>query len=239
MSKFWVMFGVAVAVSITGVAWSARPVGMSDSLLGKAQAEFAVKARDALIQRRMTMAARAPDEPVSAPETPYVVASLGPVAAPTIVRPTAPVPAVTPAATTVAMDSPAVQAAAPSPPAAPELPAPAAVEEIKMTEPPQAAPSEASITENLVTTGSAPAAAPVAVASAPGPMTAVAAAPSTVAPREPAKMTQKTRRASNEPRTKSIARRYDGGASGYSTPYNLQALRAHAPEIAAAIARYM
>ena len=53
MSKFWIMGGAAIAVSVVAVGWNYGPAHASDPLLGKAQSEFAIRARDALIQRRM------------------------------------------------------------------------------------------------------------------------------------------------------------------------------------------
>jgi hypothetical protein len=88
MNKFWMMGGAIVAVSVTAMVWSAGPVRSSENLLGKAQSEFAMKARDALLQRYMAQSSTAPAV-VASPKLetplPYVVASLEPVAAPTIV----------------------------------------------------------------------------------------------------------------------------------------------------------
>ena len=56
MNKFWMMGGAIIAVSVTAMVWNAGPVRSSENLLGKAQSEFAAKARDALIQRQMAQA---------------------------------------------------------------------------------------------------------------------------------------------------------------------------------------
>jgi hypothetical protein len=107
MSKFWIMGGAAIAVSVAAIGWNCRPAHSSNPLLGKAQSEFATRARDALIQRRMAQipvtseVALAPVVPATAPVVPvipdtlavaseaslapertYVVASLEPVAPP-------------------------------------------------------------------------------------------------------------------------------------------------------------
>jgi hypothetical protein len=107
MSKLGMMSGAAAIAMIAAVAWNYRPAHASDPLLEKAQSEFAIKARDALIQRRMAQmsitseVAMAPVAPAtsstvpvipdtvavateasSAPERTYVVASLEPVAPP-------------------------------------------------------------------------------------------------------------------------------------------------------------
>jgi hypothetical protein len=108
MSKFYMMGAAVIAVSVAVVAWGCRPVRTSDDLLGKAQAEFEMKARDALIQRRMTQVApapAAPSAPASVPEPTYAVASLEPVVPPTIAAPSAPVVAAAPEAPTVTADS--------------------------------------------------------------------------------------------------------------------------------------
>ena len=65
MTRFWMMGGVAIAVSVGVMAWSPRPTPASEDLLRKAQSEFAIKARDALIQRRMALA------PTSATAVPF------------------------------------------------------------------------------------------------------------------------------------------------------------------------
>src|ERR1043165_4331559 len=88
MNKFWMMGGAIIAVSVAAMVWNARPVRSSENLLGKAQSEFAAKARDALIQRQMAQTSTAPAVVAPPkPETlsPYVVASLEPVAAPKVV----------------------------------------------------------------------------------------------------------------------------------------------------------
>ena len=77
MSKFWMIGVTAIVVSVASVALQVRPVRSSDDLLGKAQAQFAIKARDALVQRRMTSAPPSPvDAAPAGAELPYVVASL-------------------------------------------------------------------------------------------------------------------------------------------------------------------
>jgi hypothetical protein len=60
-----------------------------------------------------------------------------------------------------------------------------------------------------------------------------------VAPRRQFKAERKTRDARKEPRANAVAYRSERTAPRYITPHNLSALRARAPELAAAIARYM
>jgi hypothetical protein len=238
MKKFWMMGGAVIAVSVAAMTWNPGPVRSSENLLGKAQSEFAIKARDALIQRRMAQASpvtapalAAADEPmIAAPEAAYVVASLGPVAAPKARQSVVPAAAATPETTTVAPDPRDTPVEAPKLSAAPEFPASPAVENKPATEPQQASP-EAPVSENVV------AAKPTIRATAPEPI-AVVSPTAEATPREPAKPAHKARRPRNEPRTNTVAYR-DRSSSGYSTSYNLGALRAHAPQIAAAIARYM
>ena len=88
MNRFWMMGVAAVVVSVGVVALQVRPIRSSDNLLGTAQAQFAVKARDALIQRRMTLAQpiapAARDAVPAISEIPNLVASREPVAMPTV-----------------------------------------------------------------------------------------------------------------------------------------------------------
>jgi hypothetical protein len=62
-------------------------------------------------------------------------------------------------------------------------------------------------------------------------------------PQRQFKADRKTRRVQRERRTNDVAHRYEYRSERrsprYSTPYNLETLRTHAPEIAAAIARYL
>jgi hypothetical protein len=150
MSKFWIMGGAAIAVSVAAIGWNCRPAHSSNPLLGKAQSEFAIRARDALIQRRMAQisvtseVAMAPLVPATAPVVPvipdtlavaseaslapertYVVASLEPVAPPANSLAKTPDPAVAPQSP--AAD--AVKASIPEPLAAPAQPEVAATEE--------------------------------------------------------------------------------------------------------------
>jgi len=216
------------------MAWSPRPTPTSEDLLRKAQSEFAIKARDALIQRRMALA---PTSALPSPSRPYMVASLEPVAPPRIAI------AETPA-----------EAAAPVPPSAPAMLPDAAVTSNKLPAPPEipAAPKaeeKETIESPTVSFPEPPAA---AAAEAIEPVPAVAAAPELAAvstqviaptgaapPQRPRKLAPKTRRTPTERSTKSVPRRFEPVGSRDSIPYNLQTLRARAPEIAAAIARYM
>jgi hypothetical protein len=245
MSKFWIMGGAAIAISVVAIAWGCQPVRSTESLLGKAQAEFAVKARDALIQRRMAQASPAPvpaevstpaevAAPPSVPQSRYVVASLEPVAAPVIAAPA------TPVASETAAVSPEAPVASPKLSALPELAAAPSTEDKRTTESQIASLPETPAAEYAV----APKPAPVIT---PAPASATVArqvvTPTGAARREAVKAaykpTYRARPVSRQPRTAVVARRTERDSYGYSVPYNLQALRAHAPEIAAAIARYM
>lgn len=160
MSKFGMMSGAAAIAMIAAVAWNYRPAHASDPLLGKAQSEFAIRARDALIQRRMAQVsvtsevAMAPVLPATAstvpvipdtlavatePSTPsertYVVASLEPVAPPAnsfAKSPDTSVASQPPAADTVKAQPSEVLASEPvAPPVQPEV---AATEQKPATE---------------------------------------------------------------------------------------------------------
>jgi hypothetical protein len=252
MNKFWMMGSTVIAASVAAVIWGAGPVRSTENLLGKAQSEFAAKARDALIQRQMAQATMAP--PVSAaPKTeapsPIVVASLEPVAAAVVVTREirAEAPAVEPQA---AVEPPTVAAAPAEAPIALQAtvsaPAPAptpAAEETQATKLQLAAleePTSKVLPKQI-------AVAPVAEAArAETPVVT----PTQAEPRRKFKTERKTRQVQREIRTndgyraerterRERAERYERRAPRYETPYNLETLRARAPEIAAAIARYM
>jgi len=237
MSKIGMTTGTAIALSVVVTVFCYQPSHASDALLAKAQAEFTAKARDAVLQRRAAQAptgmvlASAPVQTQSAPVQTHTVASLEPSAlsAPASLEAsettTAPVQAATPdvvEAPVVTAKLPDVDAAVSSETKAVEvrpelkpLPAETAVQNI-------VAPKQPEL--------------PVAAASQVVTPTTNSVAPATVkiqkATREPA---------STNPakKTSTIARRFERGLSRERIPYDVQALRARAPEIAAAIARYM
>jgi hypothetical protein len=234
MTRFWMMGGVAIAVSVGVMAWSPRPTPASEDLLRKAQSEFAIKARDALLQRRMAVA---PTSALPSPSQPYMVASLEPVAPPRIAIAETPAEAVARVPTAAPAASPDAAVTSTELPAPPEIPAAPKAEE------------KETIESHAVSLPAPPAA---AAAEAMEPVPAVAAAPELAAastqvvapmgvapPQRPRKLAPKTRRTPTERSTKSVARRSERVGSRDSMPYNLEALRARAPEIAAAIARYM
>jgi hypothetical protein len=241
------------------MVWNSGPVRSSENLLGKAQSEFAAKARDALIQRQMSQASIAPLV-ISAPKTeapaPYVVASLGPVAAPTAVtretRVEIPAPAPEPQAavepqtvTAAAVEAPIASqevvssAAAPSAPAVEEAPAP------KM----QLAALPAEPTSSVL---------PKQIAVAPVSEVAKLETPAVTRtydePKRQFKAERKTRHVQRERKTNDGAyrsersdrseryersERVERRAPRHISPYNLDSLRARSPELAAAISRYM
>ena len=231
MTRFWMMGGVAIAVSVGVMAWSPRPTPASEDLLRKAQSEFAIKARDALIQRRMALA---PTSALPSPSQPYMVASLEPVAPPRIAIAEAPAKAVAPVPPEVSAVSPDAAVISTELPAPPEIPAAPKAEAKETIE---------SHTVSLPEPPAAEAMEPVpAVAAAPelaAVSTQVVAPMGAAPPQRLRKLAPKTRRTPPERSTKSVARRSERVGSRDSIPYNLQALRARAPEIAAAIARYM
>jgi hypothetical protein len=242
MNKFWMMGVAAITVTVAVMALDSRPVRSSEDLpgkdlLGKAQSEFAIKARDALVQRRMVQASTAQastapelaSAPPSVPQSPYKVASLEPVAPPTITVPQAVV--------------------SPVAPVSPELPAAKKTEEKtedkeSTTEPQVTSLPGSPATENAVTPKPAPI---VAVTPELTTVTAKGVTPAGGTQRARAKNIRQAQRASNAPkiapktapRTKTIVRRSEPYASRNSMPYSMEALRARAPELAAAIARYM
>ncbi len=247
MNKFWMMGSTVLAASVAAVIWGAGPVRSTENLLGKAQSEFATKARDALIQRQMAQATMAP-QVSAAPKTeapsPYVVASLEPVAAPLMTREIrleapAPEPQAAVEPQTVPVASVEAPIAMPAPAPAPTL----AAEETQPTKLQLAAleePSSKVLPKQI-------AVAPVSeAASADTPVVT----PTAAEPRRKLKAERKTRQVQRERNSNDGYRserserherpaRIERRAPRYATPYNLETLRARAPEIAAAIARYM
>jgi hypothetical protein len=231
MSKLWMMGAAVIAVSVAVVAWGGRPVRTSDDLLGKAQAEFAIKARDALIQRQMVQvstASVAAPPPAAAPEAPLevaapealtvTVASLeAPAVSRDIVGSPASVPALAPVFAPATEDAPAAKPQLASLPEAPRV----------SVAPKQIAPE-----------------APKDIAAA-APLSEIAKADepavtrNSVAPGRRFKAEGKTRHVQRERKTNAAVYRSEGRAPRYATPYNLESLHARAPEIAAAIARCM
>jgi hypothetical protein len=252
MSKLWMMGAAVIAVSVAVVAWGGRPVRTSDDLLGKAQAEFAIKARDALIQRQMVQVSTASvalTAPKSAPLSPGVVASLEPVAAPApAAAPEAPLEVAAPEALTVtvaSLEAPAVSRDIVGSPAS--VPALAPVVAPATEDAPAAKPQLASLPEaprvSVAPKQIAPEAPKDIAAVAPLSEIAKADEPAvtrnSVAPGRRFKAEGKTRHVQRERKTNAAVYRSEGRAPRYATPYNLESLRARAPEIAAAIARYM
>jgi hypothetical protein len=248
MSKFWMMGVAAITITVAVVALDSRPVRSSEDLLGndllgKAQSEFAIKARDALVQRRMVQASTAPElaSAPSVPQAPYKVASLEPVAPPTIAVPQAIVLPVAPVPPAVTVETPEAPVA--SRPAVKKTEEKTAVKQ-PTTEPQVTSLPGAPATEYAVTPKPAPT---VAVTPALTTVAAKGVTPTGGTQRERAKGPRQVQRASNAPRTalktapraKTIVRRSETYASRNSMPYDMEALRARAPEIAAAIARYM
>jgi hypothetical protein len=244
MRKYWMIGAAVIAMSAAAALWSPQPVRSSEVLLGKAQSEFATKARDALIRRRMAELPMLPTElssPPSVPTPPYAVVSLEPVAPATIAAPkesTVPTP-VSPATVAESHDAPV---AISDLPVLPEFVAVPKTEKKEAAEVQIASLPEPSAAENVVTPKPVPAVAPT-----PEPariITPVVAAPAVTpthaTPPAPAKVAHKAHRApNNESNTNTVVRRSERAALRYSTPYSIETLRAHAPEIAAAIARYL
>ena len=244
MRKYWMIGGAVIVMSAAAALWSPQPVRSSEVLLGKAQSEFATKARDALIRRRMAELPMLPTQLSSAqsvPTPPYVVVSLEPVAPPTIaVLKESIVPA--PVSPTVTAGYSGAPVALPNLPVSPEFVTAPKTADKEAAEPQIASLPEPLAAEHAVTPKPVPAVAPtpelitvtMPVAVAP------AVTPTRATPQAPAKVAHKAHRAPNsESNTNTVVRRSERAAPGYSTPYSIGTLRAHAPEIAAAIARYM
>lgn len=245
MKKFWMIGGAVIAASVVAMAWNTAPVRSSEKLLSKAQSEFATKARDALIQRQMAQAPTVSTPtatPKSLPLPPDVFPSLEPVADTPVATPETSVEVAAPEMPTLALasletptesrdflSSPAtLPAPAPPPPAAEAAPA--------------AKPQLASLFEEPKSP-----LLPKRIDEAPASEVATAEPPAVTRtfaePQRQFKAERKTHRVQRQRRTNDVAYRSEyrseRRAPRYSMPYNLETLRVHAPEIAAAIARYM
>jgi ribonuclease E len=238
------MGSVAAAATVAAMVWGAQPARSSQDWLAKAQSEFATKARDAVIQRRIGQG----PEPAAAPnrvENSASVAAATPVELPATVAET-PAPIETPVAETF-KDKPTVNETIVLASATPETgSAVAAAADVALP----ARPAEAPV---------APAP-DVRDAAAPETTDAVASQPAEVAPPQPepemvpaARTTRRARPSvvETEPRAaapkprraaKAAVQARAGRRSGSDNSIEAQgmrALRQHAPEIAAMVGRYM
>ena len=249
MSKIGITSGTAIALSVIATVLCYQPSHASDALLAKAQAEFTAKARDAVLQRR---AAQVPAGMVlaSAQSEPVQTQKLASLEQPAALSAPAPVMASDrsiperPAATAAVVEAPVVIAKLPDADTtvipetkveeAKPLPEsnPLPVEHIeapKQPELPQAAAPQ-------VVTPAAQVVTPAPQVVTPAPHVAAPATNATA----PAK-TQKTTRepartvSAKNPNLRQLQREFSAGRM----PYDAETLRAKAPEIAAAIARYM
>jgi hypothetical protein len=251
MSKIGMIGGAAIAATFAATVFYYHPSYASDALLAKAQSEFTAKARDALLQRRLAPTSTASlieTAPQSEPVHTYVVASLEPVAPPraTAIEVSQAAPAPIPqTATAEVVETPAVVAPK-LPDAEPVVQAERKQDEAKPEVKPEvmtvaALPAEVPAQnvvapkETAVSEVAAPQVTPPVVTQA------VAPAVNTVV-RQPAKVVQKTTQETvKEPvkKTNTVARHTERGTSREQVSYNVDTLRARAPEIAAALSRYM
>jgi hypothetical protein len=242
MSKVWMMSAVAVAALMAITVWAPQPARSSQDLLAKAQSEFASKARDAVIQRRMAQSTQGIQDPVesaaaSLPQAaepvqpkPLVVASLDPVPPLAAVTQASAV-AVTPAPIENTLERPMMDASrdsvstVPSAPVA-DVPVNQKLADSGVTPP----PTEAASPEfNPVTATALPAQPPIKHPASSGDAMA----------RPAAAVTRKTRRVSNQPATGRIIHRPEPKVSIDAMPRSIETLRMHAPEIAAIIRGYL
>ncbi len=265
MSKIGMTSGTAIALSVVATVFCYQPSHASDALLAKAQAEFTAKARDAVLQRRaaqapagMVLASVAVQTPTVASPTvaPSAPASLETSAdrsiparaaiAPAQVA-TAPAQTVTApaqaAATADVVEAPVVVASLPDVPApvsaetkADEVPAeskplPAETTAEKIVAPKQ--PELPQLPAPQVVTPKTTTATPATTTVAPATNTVASSAAKTQ------KVTREAARTISARQMSTMARRFDRDFPGQRPPYDMETLRAKAPEIAAAIARYM
>jgi hypothetical protein len=268
MSKIGITSGTAIALSVMATVLYYQPSHASDALLAKAQSEFTAKARDAVLQRRaqaqtgMVLAAVPQSEPAQtyklASPSPAAVSAPAPVMASERTIParpaTAPVQteaAPAQAVTADVVEAPVVVARLPDVDTAvssetkvEEVRAeakPLPVEHIetpKQPELPQAAAPQVVTPAAQVVTAAPQVVAPAPQVVAPAPQVATpatnSAAPATAKTQKATREAAKTVSGRN-PNLRQLQREFAAGRM----PYNAEALRARAPEIAAAIARYM
>ncbi len=251
MSKIGVTAGTIAALSLVATVFYYQPSRASDALLAKAQSEFTAKARDAVLQRR-AQAMRGPvlaSVPRSEPAQTHIMASPAPAPAePSEARsiparpPTAPVQVETvpaqAAATADVVEAPTMVAKLPD--VAPPVSSDAKVEEIRPESKPLA-DSKLLATETAVQNIETPKLPDVPKAAAPQAVTPTPRMSRTtlVAPGKIQKATPELSRTVQARKMSVAARRFQRDFGGGRIPYNVEALRARAPEIAAAIARYM
>jgi hypothetical protein len=266
MSKIGITSGTAIALSVMATVFYYQPSHASDALLAKAQSEFTAKARDAVLQRRAQAQTGMVLAAVPQSEQTYKLASPSPAAisapAPVMAsersipeRPaTAPVQteaAPAQAATVDVVQAPVVVARLPDVDTAvssetkvedvrPEA-KPLPVEHIetpKQLEPPQAAAPQVVTPAAQVVTPAPQVVTPAPQVVTPAPQVATPAttttAPATAKTQKATREPAKTASAKN-PNLRQIQREFAAGRM----PYDAETLRAKAPEIAAAIARYM
>jgi hypothetical protein len=230
MSKIGMIGGAALATTLLATVFYYHHGHASNALLAQAQSEFMTKARDALLERRIgevptngVVAAKRP----SVPAQTYMVASLEPVAPPSTVQVEMSAATAAPVSSTATRDIVEMLAVVN------ELPEPAKVEVNSAGQEnelePEATPLPAEPAAQQIT------AAPNGPETAAAPIVAPLTNP--VAHR-PAKAVQKITQAPS--RKTMIAARYPERAiSRERLPYDLEALRARAPQIMAMIRRYM
>ena len=246
MSRIGTIGGAALASTFLAAVFYYQPSHASNPLLAKAQSEFVTKARNALLERRIgeaSMNGALASPPSSSPAQTQVVATLEPVAPPSTVQ------VETSAASAALISTTPTRELTETPAAANELPEPAKIEvssagttnEVKPEVTPLPA-EPAAAQQNAVAPNGPEAAAPQVVAPVTNmPVTNMVAHP-------PARTVQKATQASGR-KTMIAARRPVRNISKERLPLerlsigrlpiNVEALRARAPQIAAAIARYM
>jgi hypothetical protein len=251
MSKIGIASGTAIALSVIATVLSYQPSHASDALLAKAQSEFTAKARDAVLQRRAQamgpmLASLPQSEPAQQTST---VASSAP--APVMASDRS-IPA-RPAVTAAAVEAPVVIAKLPdadttaiaetkveeTKPLPESNPLPVEhIEAPKQPELPQAAAPQAVTPAAQVVTPAPQVVTPAPQVATPAPQVATpvtnTTAPATAkiqkTTREPARTVS-----TKNPNLRQLQREFSAGRM----PYDAETLRAKAPEIAAAIARYM
>jgi hypothetical protein len=237
MKTVWMMSSAAAVAAVVATVWGAQPARSSQDWLAKAQSEFATKARNAVIQRQIGKDVGGPESQVA-----VAVADLpAPVAAKSV--PTLPTPIVqasaAPQAIELSKDIVVASAAADdvtTPPpsfsssihdeASIPAPVPPHIRDLATIK-----PADPAAAQPVVPALPQPAAEATSVA------TAAPAAKSAARPSVAESAPQKARRVAKSVASSHTSRRSASGSS--MEMRGLDALRRHAPEIAAMVRSYM
>jgi hypothetical protein len=249
MNKIWMMGSVAAVAVVAAMVWGAQPARSSQDWLAKAQSEFATKARDAVIQRRIgqgTSQDEGAAQTVARNSVPDAAATPADLQPATVAEtPAAPIEA--PVAETL-KDRPAANEMIVLASATPETSSfgVAAPADIAPAQPAAVLVTPASDVRDVRAHGTTDAVAPQPAEVAP-PQAEPETVPAVRTPRrlatpavaetEPREAAHKARRVAKQNTPAGAGRR--SGSDNSVAAQGMRALRQHSPELAAMVGRYM